>query len=455
MTPAVAAARDRAIAARLDQRMDAAWSEICQAASAAPADPQIAFMHAQIAFETGRDSGALFAHAQVLAPDDLAVRRSRAAALAEAGDVSLAEALLDSALRAHPDWLDGHKALASLRSTRGLTAPPDESYARACAALPLSRALRLAWFHSLCLTRDWAGAESVLADGERLFADDRSIAIARAFLNSETGTVRDDPFVGLADVRDTGLDLAQVRYHMRGLRLDRAEAIARRNLATPAATNFWPYLATIWRMTGDPLGDWLGGPDAFIAIYHLGLKPTELSALATILRQRHTMQSPYPDQSVRGGTQTGGQLLFHHDPHIQSVRTRIAARVRDYVDALPPPDARHPLLAPRRDEIRFAGSWSVRLRGRGNHVSHTHPQGWISSAFYVALPDTRGAEARNAGALQFGVPPRELELDLPPIATIEPVAGQLVLFPSTLWHGTVPFASGERLTIAFDVARPR
>ena len=37
---------------------------------------------------------------------------------------------------------------------------------------------------------------------------------------------------------------------------------------------------------------------------------------------------------------------------------------------------------------------------------------------------------------------------------IEPKPGRLVLFPSTMWHGTEPFAAGERLTVAFDVARP-
>ena len=45
-------------------------------------------------------------------------------------------------------------------------------------------------------------------------------------------------------------------------------------------------------------------------------------------------------------------------------------------------------------------------------------------------------------------------LDLPPIRLIEPRPGRLVLFPSTMWHGTRPFAQGERLTVAFDVARP-
>jgi len=29
------------------------------------------------------------------------------------------------------------------------------------------------------------------------------------------------------------------------------------------------------------------------------------------------------------------------------------------------------------------------------------------------------------------------------------------LFPSWMWHGTVPFEHGERLTVAFDVGVPR
>jgi len=35
---------------------------------------------------------------------------------------------------------------------------------------------------------------------------------------------------------------------------------------------------------------------------------------------------------------------------------------------------------------------------------------------------------------------------------IEPKPGRLALFPSWMWHGTRPFAEGERITVAFDVA---
>ena len=116
----------------------------------------------------------------------------------------------------------------------------------------------------------------------------------------------------------------------------------------------------------------------------------------------------------------------------------------------------HPLLGPRRDRrIRFSGSWSVRLAAGGRHSNHVHPQGWISSALYLDLPDIAGDEPADAGWLVLGEPDTTLGVKLPSHSKIEPRVGQLVLFPSWMWHGTRPFAEGERLTVAFDVAPPK
>jgi hypothetical protein len=56
------------------------------------------------------------------------------------------------------------------------------------------------------------------------------------------------------------------------------------------------------------------------------------------------------------------------------------------------------------------------------------------------------------GWLKFGEPPYELDLKGPIRRTLQPRPGTLVLFPSYLWHGTIPFHAGQsRTTIAFDV----
>ena len=64
---------------------------------------------------------------------------------------------------------------------------------------------------------------------------------------------------------------------------------------------------------------------------------------------------------------------------------------------------------------------------------------------------TEDATAQQ-GWLKFGEPPYELGLKTPICRTLQPRPGTLVLFPSYLWHGTIPFhAEQARTTIAFDV----
>ena len=79
--------------------------------------------------------------------------------------------------------------------------------------------------------------------------------------------------------------------------------------------------------------------------------------------------------------------------------------------------------------------------------------GWISSALYVALPPDLGQG--EAGMLTLGEARSScFDVDTKPFRMVEPKPGRLVLFPSYMWHGTRPFGEGERLTVAFDVARP-
>jgi hypothetical protein len=102
----------------------------------------------------------------------------------------------------------------------------------------------------------------------------------------------------------------------------------------------------------------------------------------------------------------------------------LMAAVADYVTALPAHDAAHPLLSRPRNDLRISGSWSVRLNGGGFNVTHSHPMGWISSAFYVSLPKD---EAPPSGHFHYGAPPAELGVDLQPYATIAPQRGHVVL----------------------------
>ncbi|MGZ8348058.1 MAG: putative 2OG-Fe(II) oxygenase, partial [Allosphingosinicella sp.] len=215
----------------------------------------------------------------------------------------------------------------------------------------------------------------------------------------------------------------------------------------------WPYLSIAWRLLGDSRWEWLEGDPSFIGVYDLSGALPDLDALAERLRALHLTTHPPLDQTLRGGTQTEGDLLARIEPEIRRLRQAIVEAVDSHVAQLPPFRPGHPLLVQQRSPIRFSGSWSVRLCGGGRHVEHFHPAGWISSALYIALPGEAERGPGDAGWLTLGEV-TELNLDLAPIRKIEPRPGQLVLFPSTMWHGTRPFVAGERLTVAFDVKRP-
>jgi tetratricopeptide (TPR) repeat protein len=444
------------LAYRDEQDMEASLYALRLARDLQPFNASVSFALAQVMFATGRDATDAFEALDYLSPNNPVVILAHAGALAAQGLQDLAEELLLSILTREPQWLDGHKTLAALRVTAGRRDRFDASFCDAVAACPQSLSLRLAWLHLLSTAHDWDAARAVLGDALRDFGPQKGLELIRVNIVSESGDpAGDDPslFDHLKDISDPGLDLCRVRQALRIGDPARAAKIGETYTGSPIANLFWPYLSLAWRLLGDRRAAWLDG--APITEFDLGLTPSELTALRVCLQDLHTNQAPFLEQSVHGGTQTSGHLFFSPLQPIQHVRAKIVEAVQTYVQALASPNNGHPLLSPPRDgPVFFEGSWSVQLKAGGHHSTHTHPKGWISSALYVDLPPPATIGAPPAGWISFGEGPAELKLGLSPYQQIKPEPGKLVLFPSTLWHGTLPFADGERLTIAFDVKVP-
>lgn len=448
--------RDEARRLRAGQHMIEADRAIAQARVLAPGDPLIAFLHAQSRYELGFPAAALFAEVCRLWPDNLDAVRNQALAKASEGDSAAAIALLRDRLRAQPGWAEGHRVLAAIAWVNGDRAGYDASFAAAVQAEPANPAIWLGWFAAVAQMRDWPRARQVLTGAEAALGESRALTEARLFLASESGDAAETErlLTLTADWPQPFVRIAAIRHALRSGVPERALAIAlpmaQREPASVLAGQVWPYVSTCWRLLGDPRAAWLDGAPPFVADSAVGLSAAELAELAALLRGLHAAQLPYPEQSVRGGTQTDRSVLLRHEPILARTREALLAAMTDYVAGLPPHDPAHPLLSRPRDRVLIGGSWSVRLQAGGFNVAHSHPRGWISSAFYVDLPDAAAMGEAPAGHFHYGAPPAELGLELQPYATIPPRAGHLVLFPATLWHGTVPFAGGERLNIAFD-----
>jgi hypothetical protein len=219
----------------------------------------------------------------------------------------------------------------------------------------------------------------------------------------------------------------------------------------------WCYRGTAWQMLGDPREAWLLDYQRMVRPVVVpppaGYDSTEafFSELREVLEALHRTEAHPLDQTLRGGTQTSGHLFRLKQPILRSLETQILEAISTLLPDFPE-DPDHPFWGrPPYGSygLKFAGAWSVRLRSEGFHTNHMHPEGWISSALYVALPDEVVEGGDQAGHIQFGVP---LGIELPPQRIIKPEVGTLVLFPSYMWHGTVPFSSRQpRITVAFDL----
>lgn len=438
---------------REEQRMGEAVDAIDRARLMAPAERLIAFLQAQLHYEVGLPAAHLFAGVTRLWPENADALRNWALALASEGQPEAAEAVLAEALMARPDWLEGHRVLASLRWTAGQREGFDASFREATAALPGHQGLWLGWFTAIAQQRDWARAGLILDAAARQIGETRALAVARVFHGVESDD-RESARRWLrmtGEVADPFLDLSRIRFALREGDAAQALALALPLTHGPIAGQVWPYVHACWRLLGDSRAAWLAGDPVFAAAVDPGLSRGEIAELAQLLRSLHTAKAHYAEQSVRAGTQTDRSVLLRREPILQRARAALLEGIARFVETLPPADADHPVLGTKRGRTKVSGSWSVRLGAGGYNVVHSHPMGWLSSAFYVSLPAPGEMGVAPAGHFQLGGPPPELGLDLAPLREFAPEVGRMVVFPSFMWHGTVPISGDERLNIAFDV----
>ena len=419
-----------------------------------PNDAMIAKGLACVTFEAGLPAAELFEQAIELDPTnrDLALRL--AAAWTQEGQSELVIEALEDELVANPGWIEAHKALSKLRWESGDRDGFTRTFDRAIRAMPRSKELWLGYIRAVAHDNLHERALDVIGRAKAALGPLAEFEAAEAVARTELGQLEaaEPLFQRVAHLGDLSTLVAYLRFLIRSGRIAEAAAVAESNIEQ-AGPFMWPYLSICWRLLEEGRWQWLEGDVELIGVYDLADRLPDLDTLVNRLRALHWANVEPVDQSLRGGTQTQGDLLSRIEPEIRVLRSVLVSAIEEHVAKLPPARPQHPTLIEKRSPILFNGSWSVRLTGGGRHIDHLHPAGWLSSALYIALPDERERGCGEAGWLSLGQA-GDLVPDLPPIRVVEPKPGRLVLFPSTMWHGTRAFGAGERLTIAFDVKRP-
>lgn len=153
---------------------------------------------------------------------------------------------------------------------------------------------------------------------------------------------------------------------------------------------------------------------------------------------------------LHNGKQSAGNLFKRPEHSFRTLAELVKKEFIHYKNKFAGADCE--LIKSFPEELEFTSSWFVKMRQGGHLDSHIHEIGWISGAVYLAMPSDK--KSPEEGAFEYGThgdsyPQKHSSF---PVGSVIPNVGEIVLFPSSLFHRTIPFTSNEeRICIAFDL----
>ncbi|MDF1588695.1 MAG: tetratricopeptide repeat protein [Gammaproteobacteria bacterium] len=218
-----------------------------------------------------------------------------------------------------------------------------------------------------------------------------------------------------------------------------------------------PFLATLaghYAENFEVENDYNFCPNPMDFVFHTEIK--ELKGENSELRRRllEEIRSADVSEKMQGrlvnGVQSAGNLLKRPEPVFQELAKLVADAVDRYRQNFAGANCEFIKSFPKKTDI--ASSWYVRMKQGGHLNSHIHEEGWISGAMYLSLPSKKTHQ--HEGSIEVSThgddyPKRHDNFSTKAIA---PEVGDFVMFPSSLFHRTIPFSSDEeRICIAFDL----
>ncbi|HIC59455.1 MAG TPA: tetratricopeptide repeat protein [Rhodospirillales bacterium] len=192
-------------------------------------------------------------------------------------------------------------------------------------------------------------------------------------------------------------------------------------------------------------------PLDFIRVYaspgKFGNDDQFLLRLADILETTTTTWEPTGKTTING-FQSPSNLFANPVGPLAELEIFIRDKINDYLRNFHTDDCDFIKLFPPKKTL---SGWFVRLLKGGYQTEHIHPDGWLSGVFYLQVPKS---DDKEEGSIEFslwgyGYP---ILKDNYPKKRYYPQNGEIILFPSSLFHRTIPFHANEnRICIPFDL----
>ena len=174
---------------------------------------------------------------------------------------------------------------------------------------------------------------------------------------------------------------------------------------------------------------------------------THLNQFISYLRSSN---DKYKKQSLlMNGSQTSTELFGLDFPFIKSIKHSIEDKINKYKNNFIDFDDGLIENWPKSYSLK---AWAVIMKPGGFLLPHNHTYGWISGSFYLKIPNLN--RYTNEGSIAFTYkdpkfPSKEKNF---PLSIKKVNTRDLIIFPSSLFHYTIPFKSkDERICFVFDL----
>jgi len=218
-----------------------------------------------------------------------------------------------------------------------------------------------------------------------------------------------------------------------------------------------PFLSTLAQHYAENFGeknDYNFCPDPMSFVFHTNIP--ELQGEHSELRDALLTEIRSADVSEKmqgrlyNGVQSAGNLLKRPEPVFQQLAKLVEDAVDRYRQNFAGADCEFMRSFPKKTVI--SSSWYVRMTQGGHLTSHIHEDGWISGSLYLSLPTDKTHEHEGSIEVSTHGDDYPKKHDNFQAQALAPAVGDFIMFPSSLFHRTIPFSSNEeRICIAFDL----
>jgi tetratricopeptide (TPR) repeat protein len=168
-----------------------------------------------------------------------------------------------------------------------------------------------------------------------------------------------------------------------------------------------------------------------------------------LIDYHHGNKNDFRSQDLlTNGKQSSGNLFLLKEDFAQELKIVIEGKIEQYRALFSNSEQGFLTLWPQNYELF---GWLISMKSGGNLGAHMHKEGWLSGSFYLNMPESPGKDAGNIAFSLHGVGyPTDGKYYEQKV--IEVKQRDICMFPSSLFHSTIPFESAEeRISFAFDV----